>query len=259
MANITYEMEKLLAKLSQEQDSANKEMKTCRKVEFICQEKRRRHRFFRVDEKRTRKSINKDENMIRALARKKYLHKQLELLAANQRAVEEFLMRYTEATADEILERLPKPIRPYCFSHPDRKGRWGDGFYRQSDYMPEKKIHTTSKGLKVRSKSEVLIAEKLYEHNIEFRYEQILQIEQMEFAPDFTIMADDGRLIYWEHCGLTGSKKYMDRHKRKLEIYERADIAPWTNLIITYDDQYGNINMNVVESEIKCKIKGGAF
>jgi hypothetical protein len=51
----------------------------------------------------------------------------------------------------------------------------------------------------------------------------------------------------------------MDRHKRKLEIYERADIAPWTNLIITYDDQYGNINMNVVESEIKCKIKGEAF
>ena len=30
--------------------------------------------------------------------------------------------------------------------------------------------------------------------------------------------------------------------KRKLEIYERADIAPWTNLIITYDDQYGDIN-----------------
>lgn len=259
MANITYEMEKLLAKLSQEQDSANKEMKNLPEGRISSVKRNGVETFFRVDEKRTRKSINKDENMIRALARKKYLHKQLELLAANQRAVEEFLMRYTEATADEILERLPKPIRPYCFSHPDRKGRWGDGFYRQSDYMPEKKIHTTSKGLKVRSKSEVLIAEKLYEHNIEFRYEQILQIEQMEFAPDFTIMADDGRLIYWEHCGLTGSKKYMDRHKRKLEIYERADIAPWTNLIITYDDQYGNINMNVVESEIKCKIKGGAF
>ena len=60
-------------------------------------------------------------------------------------------------------------------------------------------------------------------------------------------------------AALPAAKKYMDRHKRKLEIYERADIAPWTNLIITYDDQYGNINMNVVESEIKCKIKGGAF
>ena len=259
MANITYEMEKLLAKLSQEQDSANKEMKNLPEGRISSVKRNGVDTFFRVDEKRTRKSINKDENMIRALARKKYLHKQLELLAANQRAVEEFLMRYTEATADEILERLPKPIRPYCFSPPDRKDRWGEASYRQSDYMPEKKIHTTSKGLKVRSKSEVLIAEKLYEHNIEFRYEQILQIEQMEFAPDFTIMADDGRLIYWEHCGLTGSKKYMDRHKRKLEIYERADIAPWTNLIITYDDQYGNINMNVEESEIKCKIKGGAF
>ena len=252
MANITYEMEKLLAKLSQEQDSANKEMKNLPEGRISSVKRNGVDTFFRVDEKRTRKSINKDENMIRALARKKYLHKQLELLAANQRAVEEFLMRYTEATADEILERLPKPIRPYCFSPPDRKDRWGEASYRQSDYMPEKKIHTSSK-------SEVLIAEKLYEHNIEFRYEQILQIEQREFAPDFTIMADDGRLIYWEHCGLTGSKKYMDRHKRKLEIYERADIAPWTNLIITYDDQYGNINMNVVESEIKCKIKGGAF
>ena len=78
---------------------------------------------------------------------------------------------------------FPNPYGHIAFLTPDRKGRWGDGFYRQSDYMPEKKIHTTSKGLKVRSKSEVLIAEKLYEHNIEFRYEQILQIEQMEFAP----------------------------------------------------------------------------
>ncbi len=83
MANITYEMEKLLAKLSQEQDSANKEMKNLPEGRISSVKRNGVDTFFRVDEKRTRKSINKDENMIRALARKKYLHKQLELLAAN--------------------------------------------------------------------------------------------------------------------------------------------------------------------------------
>lgn len=77
MANITYEMEKLLAKLSQEQDSANKEMKNLPEGRISSVKRNGVDTFFRVDEKRTRKSINKDENMIRALARKKYLHSSL--------------------------------------------------------------------------------------------------------------------------------------------------------------------------------------
>lgn len=257
MHNTKQEMEKLLAKLLEKRLSANKEIEELPFGKISSVKRNGKDTFFQVDDRRKRKSINRNQEIIRGLARKKYLQKQLSLLNSNIKAVEAFLMDYRDISADDILKELPKPIRQYCFSCSECSDNWGDALYRQSNYMPERKTHTTSRGLKVRSKSEALIAEKLYDHGIEFRYEQILEIEQLEFAPDFTVMTDGGRLIYWEHCGLTGSKKYMERHKRKLEIYERADIVPWKNLIVTYDDQYGNINMNVVESEIKCKIKGG--
>lgn len=73
---------------------------------------------------------------------------------------------------------------------------WGDGDYEQSDYRPENKIHVTSRGLKVRSKSELIICENLYDNHVEFRYEQILKIGDRTFAPDFTIKRKDGKIIY---------------------------------------------------------------
>lgn len=95
-----------------------------------------------------------------------------------------------------------------------------------SNYKPEEKRHTTSRGLKVRSKSEVLITE----------------------------MLPDGRVFYWEHCGLMSLKEYREHQKWKMEVYEKAGIVPWKNLIVTYDDEDGNINVGIIESEIQNKL-----
>ena len=62
----------------------------------------------------------------------------------------------------ERIANLPKEYLFMAF----QKSDWQAQPYKQSTYMSEKKIHTTSHGLKVRSKSEVLIAERLYEHDI---------------------------------------------------------------------------------------------
>ncbi len=120
--------------------------------------------------------------------------------------------------------------------------------------MKENKKMITSHGLRVRSKSEVLIAEKFYENKVEFHYEEILHIGQEVFVPDFTIKADNGDLIYWEHCGMTGNQSYMRHHNMKIKKYEKIGIVPWKNLIITYDDENGNIDLAIVDSEIKNKI-----
>lgn len=55
-------------------------------------------------------------------------------------------------------------------------------------------------------------------------------------------MEPDGSLLSWEHCGLVGDPSYMFKHKRKLEQYEEYGIVPWRNLIVTYDDEKGNID-----------------
>jgi len=124
----------------------------------------------------------------------------------------------------------------------------------QADYMPEGRTHITSRGLRVRSKSEVLIAEKLYEYGIDFRYEEVLKIGKYTFVPDFTVRRRDGKVFYWEHCGRTSDEEYMTRHRRKMELYEIAGIVPWDNLIVTYDDEEGNINIAAAEGEIKAKL-----
>ena len=70
----------------------------------------------------------------------------------------------------------------------DRHREWGRQSYEQSDYNLQYKKHTTSRGLKVRSKSEVLICEDCYRwYNLPFRYEQVLVINGMTIWPDFTV------------------------------------------------------------------------
>ena len=50
------------------------------------------------------------------------------------------------------------------------------------------------------------------------------------------------------------SKEYREHQKWKIEVYEKASIVPWKNLIMTYDDEDGNINAGIIESEIKNKL-----
>ena len=70
--------------------------------------------------------------------------------------------------------------------------------------MPE---HYTVKGEKVRSKSEVTIANMLYEKGIPYRYEEQLQLRSGKLAsPDFTVyVKSEGRTKLLEHCGTFSS------------------------------------------------------
>lgn len=133
---------------------------------------------------------------------------------------------------------------------------WANAAYEKSSYKSESRVHRTSKGLSVRSKSEVLIAEKLYEYGIPLRYEEVLHFggRGSMMIPDFVLPNAAGGLYYWEHCGLAGNAEYMKRHRQKIENYEKIGIVPWKNLIVTYDDEYGNINTAIIDSEIRNKL-----
>lgn len=272
MIESTGYLQKMLAKSEEKLKNANNELKHSPKGYLSIVKRGKAYSYFQVevkDGRRIRKSISKDDDCIVRLVRKAYIIEEIKLLKKNIAALSTFISRYGEPTVEAIiagfpkgLARLPEKYRRVivdesfsCGGMNRSQTEWMLRPYRQSAYMPEKKIHTTSRGLKVRSKSELLIAEKLYEHGVPFRYEQVIDIGGIEYAPDFTIMTPDGRTVYWEHCGLPGNQEYMKRHKRKLESYEEVGIVPWENLIVTYDDENGILNLAIVESEIANKIK----
>ena len=216
-----------------------------------------------------RVSINKRQDIIEGLARKAYLEVEIEILDHDIKFMENLTDMYIDTHADDILNRLPDKLKQlpekyffYGSQNPyeqssnlmvERMRKWAEEPFEQSTYKPELKDKTTARGIKVRTKSEVIISEKLDVFLLPHRYEQMIYIENYAFSPDFTILTKKG-IYYWEHAGKVNDSRYLKHHKWKMGMYERAGIVPWKNLIVTYDDENGGIDTRIIEAEIRNKL-----
>ena len=109
--------------------------------------------------------------------------------------------------------------------------------------------HLTDKGDYVASKSEMIIANKLYSLGIHYEYEKEVVIGNVHFRPDFTISTKDGRIFYWEHAGMMDEPEYRRRHDDKMDFYERNGIRLQENLIVTKDHD-GTISMDEIRRTV---------
>jgi len=105
-------------------------------------------------------------------------------------------------------------------------------------YYEDRLIHRTAKGEMVRSKSEVIIADCLYNNNVKYEYEKAMTLGDNNILPDFVIVDEDTDEIYiWEHCGMMGDEKYRKRWENKKALYEKHGYIEDENLIVTYDEE----------------------
>ncbi len=211
-----------------------------------------------ADGKLKRRRIDKDAETINELLRKEYLRTQNEVLARDVEILRYVTENFLDTCAEEYVKHIPSRLSEYAKEmivagykpHP-----WESEPYEKSDFKPEGKFIHTSRGLDVRSKSEALIAEQLYKYEVPFRYEQVLHFGERKLVPDFTVLnRRTGKVFFWEHCGLVNNRKYLDHHNWKISVYEGGGIAPWDNLIVTYDSVDGEMNVALVESEIRNKL-----
>ena len=162
------------------------------------------------------------------------------------------LRKFTSAEFSETARRLTNLFEePRLLEH---KGR----FYE------ERLIHKTLREEMVRSKSELVIADRLHSNGVDYIYEHPLAMGGHTRYPDFTIEdAESGRKIYWEHCGLLIDPTYRKRWEGKLEWYRNNGILPWEEgggpvgtLIVTKDTEVGGISSLEIETLIRQVIKG---
>ena len=119
-------------------------------------------------------------------------------------------------------------------------------------FYEDKLIHRTARGELVRSKSEVAIANALYYHHIDYEYEPELKLEDKIKRPDFKVEDyDTGVVWYWEHCGMMTDPQYRKRWEDKKKFYEKNGIVEGKNLIVTYDEDNGGIDTELIEKIIK--------
>ena len=117
-------------------------------------------------------------------------------------------------------------------------------------FFEDRLVHKTARGELVRSKSEVIIANALFYHDLDYVYEPELVLEGKIKRPDFKIVDDDtGEEWYWEHCGMMDDPKYKKRWEEKKAFYKKNGIEENKNLIVTYDEN-GTLDSQKVEDII---------
>lgn len=110
------------------------------------------------------------------------------------------------------------------------------------EWYREGKIHHALADIMVRSKSEVIIANMLFERDIPFTYEMPLYAADGTFyLPDFTVTWR-GEDWYWEHLGLMDSEEYRNHWETKKAWYDRF----FPGKLITTEES-GNLSMEAHE------------
>ncbi|WP_437991311.1 AAA family ATPase [Sorangium sp. So ce145] len=105
-------------------------------------------------------------------------------------------------------------------------------------------IHRAAKGHLVRSKSELVIANILYELDVDYHYERAYdaQAEARRVRPDFSFVMPDGDLVIWEHLGMLDREDYRRGWDWKRNFYERNGFVLGKTLFTSQEGERGALD-----------------
>lgn len=191
-----------------------------------------------------------NQQLAEALAQKEYDKALVKLLAEESKILQTTLDSYKNFSSQfGLVEKLILKttatrralIKPVCHSDADFARLWQSVQYKGRSFADGTPEHFTTKGERVRSKSEVLIADTLNRLHIPYRYEYPIKLktedgERHTFHPDFLCLNIRTRSEFlWEHFGMMDDVQYSAVVANKLAIFNRNGIFAGKNLIITME------------------------
>lgn len=203
----------------------------------------------------------KDIKLCKALAQKKYnssvailIKDQIKQLQKIEKTIQTFKLL-------SFLKSVPKKssdlTTPISLKNSDYVKSWKEAKYTKSKFLPDTPELYTATGLRVRSKSEILIADTLTRLSIPFQYEYPVTIKdnhnkEIIFHPDFLCLNLRTRKEFlWEHFGMMDNEEYAQNAVKKQSLYIKNDYIPGKNLILTMETQDSPINTKILEKIIQ--------
>jgi len=188
--------------------------------------------------------ITKNPTLIQELCRKKIIirrKKEIDNYITSSIHSIKNLNTVTEpalSSFQKLIESLPLSYQGFpisYFFHPSIK-EWLSKPVTKNTYFPENLKYTTTNGITVRSKSELLIANLLEAHGIPYLYDSAFWIGSKQIYPDFIIKNPfTGKLIIWEHFGALNQPEYAEKMIRKMTLYQKYGYLPFENFIYTFE------------------------
>lgn len=247
-------------------NSEKEEYRSLKSMGSLVIRQKRGNIFFSEKRGRQETGITHDSKRVLLLARKRVLRKLIAQREKVCRACKEFLrqIRAIEEPAysipasisasipEPISAPIPEPI-PAPIPTPIPAGdptageslklaefsaeirNWLKTGVPTNPYAPEELKYLSRAGIKLRSKSEMIIADKLTEYGIAFKYEALFTSRNFSAYPDFTIRRWDGQLVLWEHFGLMNDEAYTEKALRKIRTYQSLGFSLHKNFIVTFE------------------------
>ena len=182
--------------------------------------------------------ITKNPELIVMLYRKKYLLKLKKDLSYDIQAISNCIKRLRLKSPQEMINSFSpvyQGMPTSHFYHPSVKP-WLAEQFNSNPYPLKGQTFTSKKGIKYRSKSELLIGNELDNYDIPSRYDAEIILGTETKYTDFLIKAPyNGKLIIWEHLGALDYSGYSESMNNKMSLYMNHGYIPFENLIYTFE------------------------
>ena len=194
-------------------------------------------------------------SFIKKLAQKDYDLKLIKLLKTQLHALDNFL-EASDGKIEKLYSKMNHTrqslVNPITLTDAQYIEEWNNVTWTGIAFSEETPDFTTARGERVRSKSEVIIADTLNRLGIPYRNEYPLELKGGQlFHPDFLCLNIRTRKEFiWEHFGMMDSPDYLENALKKLKLYNENNYFPGKNLIMTMETQYTPINTRQIEQFI---------
>jgi len=209
-----------------------------------------------------RYACEKDKKLVQLLCQKDYDQRILAKAQRELKELEKVYKNYGEKSYESVYEKLHPARQKFIIPIwlPDDKfvKQWEAIKYTPKGFDPDYPEYYTDKGERVRSKSEILIANALQKHHIPYRFEYPYQLSSYSpvIHPDFTVLNVRKRKEYiWEHLGKMDDEGYKDNSINRIIDYEKHGIFPGDKLILTHETLARPLNSRIIEKTIEHYLK----
>ena len=217
--------------------------------------------YHKYDKKIGEKYITQSNtDTIATYIQKDYLQKVMRAAKAEHAALVKMQELYPETLAEDVYDQLPESRKqfatPIVLGDEEYVRQWLEKPYIHKGFPSDAPVYTTIRGERVRSKSEMIIADRLWANGIPYRYECPLMLGNKVFHPDFTMLRmSDRQILYHEHCGMMDNTDYSDDMVYRVNEYNRAGILLGDRLFLTFESSKTPLDVRTVDNLINTHFK----
>jgi hypothetical protein len=213
--------------------------------------------YYWLDKETKSRKYAKVEEMqaLKNVAQRDYEMEISKKLKRNREEIIRFLKKYNVDEIETIYSRMAdarkKLIIPVVEPNELFVEKWKNVEYEPMPIFDDTEFYSNN-GIRVRSKSELIIANLLEQKEIPYRYEYQINLRGVgTVRPDFMCLNIRTREEFiWEHFGMMDSVKYANKTVEKINSYEQNGYFPGKNLIMTFETSQCAISSNIIQKTI---------